>query len=78
MGSDWDEAETTRVLESWMHWGLARHSGVLTPRSVAEAVCTAVCAPRGTHYLSMEIQPEAPITDSPIKVSTFPDDLGAS
>ncbi len=61
MGSQWDPEATRPVLESWIHWGLARHNGFLRPESVASAVLAAVSAPRGTHLAMIEVQPEAPV-----------------
>ncbi|MGO9341153.1 MAG: SDR family oxidoreductase [Acidimicrobiales bacterium] len=61
MGSEWDPDETGTVLESWIHWGLARHNSFLRPESVAAAVLAAVSAPRGTHLAMIEVQPEAPV-----------------
>ena len=68
MGSDWDPQSATEVIESWIHWGLARHSGFLQPDGVAAAVLAAVSMPRGTHVSALDVQPEAPIaspTDDP-------------
>lgn len=65
MGSDWDQAATTEVLESWMHWGFARHDGFLRPAGVASAVLAATEVPRGTHFAVIEVQPEAPIIENP-------------
>jgi NADP-dependent 3-hydroxy acid dehydrogenase YdfG len=65
MGSDWDAVETTSVIDSWIHWGLARHDGFLRPDGVAAAVLAAVSVPRGSHMALVEIQPEAPIANMP-------------
>jgi NAD(P)-dependent dehydrogenase (short-subunit alcohol dehydrogenase family) len=61
MGSGWDPALAEEVLESWIHWGLARHNSFLRPESVGAAVLAAVSAPRGTHLAMIEVQPEAPV-----------------
>jgi NADP-dependent 3-hydroxy acid dehydrogenase YdfG len=61
MGSDWEGEAATDVLQSWIHWGLARHNGFLRPDGVAAAVLAAVSTPRGTHLTVIEVQPEAPI-----------------
>jgi NADP-dependent 3-hydroxy acid dehydrogenase YdfG len=63
MGSDWDDGEATSVIDSWIHWGLARHDGYLRPEGVAAAVLAVVSVPRGSHMALVEIQPEAPIAD---------------
>ena len=60
MGQDWDQASATGVLESWMHWGLARHGNFLRPDAVAAAIVAAVSVPRGTQLALIEVQPEAP------------------
>lgn len=59
MGTDWDADVTAEVLDHWIHWGVARHGGTLRPSSIAEAVVTMVSAARGTHYATIEVQPEA-------------------
>ena len=64
MGSDWDQETTTDVLNSWIHWGLARHHAFLRPEGVAEAVVSAVSVPRGTHMAIIDVQPEAPVRES--------------
>lgn len=61
MGSGWDPDKAEAVLESWIHWGLARHSSFLRPESVGAAVLAAVSVPRGTHFAMIEVQPEAPV-----------------
>jgi NADP-dependent 3-hydroxy acid dehydrogenase YdfG len=64
MGSDWDQQMTTDVLNSWIHWGLARHDGFLRPEGVAGAVVSAVSVPRGTHLAIVDVQPEAPVVEA--------------
>ncbi len=61
MGMDWPEALTTTVLETWVRWGLARHSGFLPAEAIANAVLTVVTAPRGTHITAIDVQPEGPV-----------------
>ncbi len=61
MGSDWDPDATAAILESWIHWGLARHDNFLLPDAVAAAVVTVVATPPGTHLTMVEVAPEAPI-----------------
>jgi NADP-dependent 3-hydroxy acid dehydrogenase YdfG len=60
MGSDWDAEKTADVLESWIHWGVARHNNFLRPDAVAAAIVAAVSVPRGSHFSLIEVQPEAP------------------
>lgn len=60
MGSDWDQGSAADLLESWIHWGLARHSSFLRPEAVASAILAAVSVPRGAHLSMIEVQPEAP------------------
>ena len=60
MGSDWDPDAASDLLESWIHFGLARHSSFLRPESVASAIVVAVSVPRGAHLSLIEVQPEAP------------------
>lgn len=62
MGQDWDAAKATGVLESWMHWGLARHGSFLRPEAVASAIVAAVSMPRGAHLALIDVQPEAPLS----------------
>jgi NADP-dependent 3-hydroxy acid dehydrogenase YdfG len=61
MGSEWDPEKAELVLESWIHWGLARHNSFLRPEAVGAAVLAAVSVPRGTHLTLIEVQPEAPV-----------------
>jgi NADP-dependent 3-hydroxy acid dehydrogenase YdfG len=62
-GTTWDEDTVNRVIASWSHWGLLRHSGALRPKELADAVVAMVSVPRGTRYAVLEVQPEAPVTD---------------
>ncbi len=61
-GTTWDEDTVNRVVGSWSHWGLLRHSGALRPQELAEAVLAMVSVPKGTRYAVLEVQPEAPVT----------------
>ena len=72
---------TTRELESgramdanerWYRMNLLRHTGLMYPEQVADAVVTAVTLPRGHQYSVMEVMPTAPIGPLP---PTF-DDVG--
>ena len=60
MGSDWDPVAASDLLESWIHFGLARHSSFLRPDAIASAIVVAVSVPRGAHLSLIEVQPEAP------------------
>jgi len=63
-GTTWDEDTVNRVVASWSHWGLLRHSGALRPQELAEAVLAMVSVPKGTRYAVLEVQPEAPVPDA--------------
>ena len=62
-GTTWDEDTVNRVVTSWSHWGLLRHSGALRPKELADAVVAMVSVPKGTRYAVLEVQPEAPIAE---------------
>lgn len=53
------------MLQDWAKWGQARHNYFLRPADIARAVAFVAEAPRGTNIVSMEVQPEAPLTDAP-------------
>jgi NADP-dependent 3-hydroxy acid dehydrogenase YdfG len=61
MGMNWDPATVQAVLDDWSRWGLARHPYFLRPADVAAAVTAVISAPRGTHLMLVEVQPEAPL-----------------
>jgi NADP-dependent 3-hydroxy acid dehydrogenase YdfG len=61
MGFDWPQAETEKVINDWVGWGLARHGAVLPAEAIGYAVHTIVSAPRGTHVTAIDVQPEAPV-----------------
>jgi NADP-dependent 3-hydroxy acid dehydrogenase YdfG len=61
MGMNWDPETVQAVLDDWIRWGLARHPYFLRPADVATAVTAVVSAPRGTHLMLVEVQPEAPL-----------------
>ncbi|GAA4136940.1 SDR family oxidoreductase [Actinomadura keratinilytica] len=65
MGMDWDARTTGEVLEEWVKWGHARHPYFLRPSDVAAAVTAVVSTPRGAHLSLVEVQPEAPLEESP-------------
>jgi NADP-dependent 3-hydroxy acid dehydrogenase YdfG len=72
MGMDWDPDVTGEVLAEWTRWGLVRHFELLRPESVAAAIAYAAAAPRGTHLSVMEVQPEAPLSLSPLGTEGAP------
>jgi NADP-dependent 3-hydroxy acid dehydrogenase YdfG len=73
MGSDWEPDATAGILESWIHWGLARHDNFLVPDAIAAAVVTVVATPPGTHLTMVEVSPEAPIRRRPADADSLAD-----
>jgi NAD(P)-dependent dehydrogenase (short-subunit alcohol dehydrogenase family) len=63
MGMDWDPDVTAEVIGQWVSWGFGRHSNLMRPQGVAQAIVAAVTLPRGTHATTIELQPEAPIRE---------------
>ena len=62
------ELETGRALdanERWFRMNLLRHTGLMEPADVAEAVVTLVTLPRHHQYSVMEVMPTAPIGPLP-------------
>lgn len=53
------------ALEDWAKWGQARHSYFLRAGDLARAVAFVAENPRGGFVVSMELQPEAPLSDAP-------------
>jgi NADP-dependent 3-hydroxy acid dehydrogenase YdfG len=53
------------MLQDWAKWGQARHSYFMRPEDIARAVAFVADTPRGTNIVTMELQPEAPLTDAP-------------
>lgn len=53
------------ALEDWAKWGHARHSYFLRPQDLARAIAFVAETPRGGFITSMEVQPEAPLSDAP-------------
>lgn len=60
-GFGWPVDELEDLMGYWPRYGLQRHSGVLDATAVARAVVTAVTAPSGVHFDTIEVQPEAPV-----------------
>jgi NAD(P)-dependent dehydrogenase (short-subunit alcohol dehydrogenase family) len=52
------------ALEDWAKWGQARHSYFLRAGDLARAVAFVAETPRGGFVVSMELQPEAPLSDA--------------
>jgi NAD(P)-dependent dehydrogenase (short-subunit alcohol dehydrogenase family) len=55
-----------RAHNFWFRRGLLRHSGLMTPEMVADAVAAAVTLPLGYQYELMAVVPTAPIGDLPV------------
>jgi NADP-dependent 3-hydroxy acid dehydrogenase YdfG len=71
------ELENGRAMganERWFRMNLLRHTGLMHPDQVADAVVTAVTLPRGQQYSVMEVMPTAPVGPLP---ATF-EDWGAA
>jgi NADP-dependent 3-hydroxy acid dehydrogenase YdfG len=59
-GFTWPTDQLDELMAYWPRFGLQRHHGTLEAEHVAQAVLTAVTAPAGVHYDTIEVQPEAP------------------
>jgi NADP-dependent 3-hydroxy acid dehydrogenase YdfG len=62
------EMESGRAMDAnqqWFRMNLLRHTGLMAPDDVAEAVITLVTLPRGHQYSTMEVMPTAPIGPLP-------------
>lgn len=53
------------MLEDWAKWGQARHDYFLRATDLARAIAFVAETPRGSFITSMEIQPEAPLSNAP-------------
>jgi len=53
------------ALADWAKWGQARHSYFLRAGDLARAIAFVAETPRGGLVVSMELQPEAPLSDAP-------------
>jgi NAD(P)-dependent dehydrogenase (short-subunit alcohol dehydrogenase family) len=53
------------MLEDWARWGQARHNYFLRASDLARAIAFVAETPRGGFITSMEIQPEAPLSNAP-------------
>lgn len=65
MGWQLSAEQVGPMLDDWAKWGQARHSYFLRPSDIARAVAFVADTPRGSNIVSMEVQPEAPLTDAP-------------
>lgn len=64
MGMTADPEVVGPMLEDWVKWGFARHPYFLRASDIAAAVAAVVSTPRGAHLVLVEVQPEAPLTDT--------------
>ena len=53
------------ALEDWAKWGQARHSYFLRAADLARAIAFVAETPRGGFVVSLEMQPEAPLSGAP-------------
>ncbi len=53
------------ALDDWAKWGHARHSYFLRAADLARAIAFVAETPRGGFVASIELQPEAPLSDAP-------------
>ncbi|CPR11293.1 short chain dehydrogenase [Mycobacterium bohemicum DSM 44277] len=53
------------ALEDWAKWGQARHDYFLRASDLARAITFVAETPRGGFVVSMEVQPEAPLSNAP-------------
>ena len=63
-GTTWSEETILHVMPHWSAWGHLRHNGALRPANVADAIVAMVSAPKGTHLSLIEVQPEAPVSET--------------
>jgi NAD(P)-dependent dehydrogenase (short-subunit alcohol dehydrogenase family) len=67
LGSDRMQAAT----DYWFRRGIMRHSGLMTPDMVADAVVAAVTLPAGYQYDLMTVIPTAPVGELPGTLEEF-------
>ncbi|MCH9722003.1 MAG: SDR family oxidoreductase [Actinomycetia bacterium] len=65
MGHNLPPETIAPALEDWARWGQARHSYFLRAADLARAIAFVAETPRGGFVASMELQPEAPLSDTP-------------
>ena len=71
-GFGWPMDDIEDLLGYWPRFGLQRHNGLLDASAVAHAVVTAVTAPAGVHFDTIEVQPEAPVDGGPAQAIERP------
>jgi NADP-dependent 3-hydroxy acid dehydrogenase YdfG len=52
------------MLADWAKWGQARHDYFLRASDLARAIAFVAETPRGGYIASMEVQPEAPLSNA--------------
>lgn len=60
--ASWGAEKIVELLDYWKHFGLQRHAGTMPVTAIAGAVVTALTSPRGVHFDTIEVQPEAPLS----------------
>jgi NADP-dependent 3-hydroxy acid dehydrogenase YdfG len=65
MGWQLSAEQVGPMLQDWAKWGQARHNFFLRPSDIARVIAFVAETPRGGFIASMEIQPEAPLSDTP-------------
>ena len=65
MGWQLSAEQVGPMLADWATWGQARHNYFLRAGDLARAIAFVAETPRGSHVVTMEVQPEAPLTDAP-------------
>jgi NAD(P)-dependent dehydrogenase (short-subunit alcohol dehydrogenase family) len=65
MGWQWPAEVVAPMLEDWAKWGQARHNYFLRASDLARAIAFVAETPRGGYIVSMEVQPEAPLSSAP-------------
>ena len=65
MGWQMTPEQVGPMLEDWAKWGQARHNYFMRPTDLARAIAFVAETPRGSCIVSMEVQPEAPLTSAP-------------
>ncbi|GAA3951996.1 SDR family oxidoreductase [Gordonia caeni] len=61
MGMNLDQADTERMLNDWIKFGLARHGNFLGPEHIAQGIHAMVTMPRGAHLRELEIEAEGAV-----------------
>ena len=58
-----DGKSIAAALRDWARWGHARHANFLRAADLARAIAFIAETPRGGFVASLEMQPEAPLSD---------------